>query len=92
MKVLTTPSQDGNGFAVDSADLVNTIYKLGKIERKSFDLLDEICQHRCRHEHDAHKNGLRHVDLYYCQRCPVTKLHDMIYKGGRKNELDRDIF
>ena len=55
MKVLTTPSQDGNGFAVDSADLANTICKLGKIEWKSFDLLDEICQHRCRHEHDAHK-------------------------------------
>lgn len=89
MKVLTTPSQDGNGFAVDSADLVNTIYKLGKIEYKAYDLIEDVCDNYCRHTIAP----LTQEELdSICDGCPLNKLHDLIYKGEKANELDRHIF
>ena len=88
MKVLTTPSQDGNGFAVDSADLVNTISKLGKIEWKGYDIFEEVCSRICRFTARAIEEGRRSADATHCAHCPVTRMHDLIYRGGSKNELD----
>lgn len=90
MKVLTTPSGHGNGYAVESADIANAIYKLGKIEWKAYDNLNEICEKTCRFEARAQSEGRKTVDPYHCEHCPVTRMHDLIYRGGGKNELDRN--
>lgn len=80
MKVLTTPSGHGNGYAVESADLVNTIYKLGKIEYKAYDLIEDVCDNYCRHTFAP----LTQEELdSICDGCPLSKLHDLIYRGTK---------
>lgn len=90
MKVLTAPSQDGNGFSVSSSDVPDAIYKLGKIEWKGYDMLEEACSRICRFTARAIEEGRRSADAAHCEHCPVTRMHDLIYRGGGKNELDRN--
>lgn len=79
MKILTAPSQDGHGYSVESADLPQAVYKLGKIEYKSYQLIEEICDDYCKYP----SADLSQADLdERCDRCPLNKLHDIIYREG----------
>lgn len=81
MKILTAPSQDGKGYSANSEDLPHVIYKLGKIEYKSYSLIEEICDGYCRFPNEA---GSQDELDDICAKCPLNKLHDIIYKGEKK--------
>lgn len=81
MRQLTKPSTDGHGYSIESEDISNGIYKLGKIEHKAFDFIEDACDNYCRY-------GIAPITQdelgSICDGCPLGKLHDLIYKGELK--------
>lgn len=86
MKVLTCPSDNGNGYSVAAEDLPKAITKLGMIEYKSYYLISEICDERCKYQEifAGMENGEEKL-LAKCEGCPLDKLANMILGG--KDEL-----
>lgn len=50
------------------------IQKLGHIEHKGVELVEEICDHCCRHPGEADPDELTCI----CEACPVTRLREML--------------
>lgn len=82
MKVLTKPSNDGHGYSIESGDLTNGIYKLGKIEHKAFDLIGATCDGFCKYTdaYNGMEDGQERLEGK-CAECPLEKLADMIWRG-----------
>lgn len=81
MKQLTTPSELGTGYSIASEDVPKAITKLGKIEHKAYDLIEDVCDNYCRYGIAP----LTQEELdSICDGCPLSKLHDLIYRGTRR--------
>lgn len=93
MRALTRKSEHGRGYSVASRDIPELVTKLGEIEATAYDLINEVCDRYCKYvdRFDGKPGGEDRL-IMRCERCPLYKLANLIYKGDIGNETPGEAF